>query len=67
MGRESFYFGYDPVVLKQMLEAFLQWDKRPASCSMDICVTGEKKTLLVEFNDAYALGCYGLSPIFMLN
>lgn len=62
--RESFYYSYDPMVLKQMLEAFLQWDKRPASCSMDICVTGEGKTLLVEFNDAYALGCYGLAPIF---
>ena len=64
VGRESFYYSYDPLVLKQILGAFLQWDKRPAPCSVDICVTGEGKTLLVEFNDTYALGCYGLAPIF---
>ena len=31
---------------------------------MDICVTKDNKTLLVELNDAYALGCYGLAGIY---
>lgn len=62
--RESYYYTYDPDVLKQMMEAFIKWDNRPAACSMDICVTGDGKTLLVEFNDAYAWGNYGLPCIF---
>ena len=32
-------------------------------CSMDICVTSDNKTLLLEMNDGYALGCYGLNTI----
>ena len=47
-----------------MLEAFVKWDERPMACSMDICVTKGGKTLLVEINDAYALGCYGLTDVF---
>ena len=39
-------------------------EKRPAACSMDICVTEEGGTLLVELNDAYSLGYYGLAPIW---
>lgn len=62
--RTSYYYQYDPVVLKQMMEAFAQWEERPMACSMDICVTGDGRSLLVEFNDAYALGCYGLPSIF---
>ena len=46
-----------------MMEAFVTWDDRPNACSMDICVTSDGRTLLVEFNDAYALGCYGLYSI----
>lgn len=30
---------------------------------MDICVTDDGRTLLVEFNDTYSLGCYGLNDI----
>ena len=47
-----------------MMDAFTRWDDRPAACAMDICLTGEGKTLLVEFNDAYALGCYGLAQVW---
>lgn len=46
-----------------MMAAFQQWDTRPAACSLDICVTKEGQTLLVEMNDAYALGCYGLPAL----
>ena len=62
--RKSYKYHYDFKVLDSMLEAFISWEKRPAACSLDICVTKEGKTLLVEINDAYALGCYGLASIF---
>ena len=62
--RKSYKFHYDSNVLDSMLEAFVKWDERPISCSMDICVTKDWQTLLVEINDAYALGCYGLASIF---
>ena len=31
---------------------------------LDICVTKDGQTLLVEINDAYSLGCYGLASVF---
>ena len=33
------------------------------ACSMDICYTRDGRTLLVELNDAYSLGCYGLPGV----
>ena len=57
-------YHYDEKVLEAMLESFNKWEERPAACSMDICVTKDNKTLLVELNDAYALGCYGLAGIY---
>ena len=62
--RKSYKFHYDFNVLDSMLEAFVKWDERPIACSMDICVTKDGQTLLVEINDAYALGCYGLADVF---
>lgn len=62
--RKSYKYSYDSEVLQKMMEAFVTWDERPAACSMDICVTDDKRTLLVECNDAYALGEYGLAGIY---
>lgn len=62
--RKSYRHYYDFKVLDSMMEAFISWEERPAACSLDICVTKEGQTLLVEINDAYALGCYGLASIF---
>ncbi|PQV63415.1 protein of unknown function (DUF4343) [Abditibacterium utsteinense] len=39
------------------------WQARPVACSMDWGVTEEGRTLLIEVNDAYSLGCYGLNPL----
>ena len=50
--------------MNEMLETFRNWEDRPMGCSMDICVTKDNRTLLVEFNDAYALGCYGLPSLY---
>lgn len=62
--RKSYLYHYDTEVLSAMMEAFVSWDERPKACSMDICVTKDGRTLLVELNDAYALGCYGLPSIY---
>lgn len=35
----------------------------PAGCSLDFAVTAEGKTVLIEVNDGYALGAYGLNPM----
>lgn len=61
--RKSYYYHYDPEILDQMLSSFTKWDERPMGCSMDICCTKDGRTLLVEMNDAYALGCYGLNSV----
>jgi hypothetical protein len=37
------------------------WKEAPVACSMDWGVTRDGRTLLIEINDAYSLGCYGLS------
>lgn len=47
------------------IEAALQtWKSRPIACSMDWAFTESGETILIEVNDAYALGCYGLAPHF---
>ncbi len=46
------------------VEAALEaWQSRPVACSMDWGVTRDGRTLLIEVNDAYSLGCYGLNPL----
>ena len=61
--RQSYIYHYDSEIVQRMLKAFVEWEDRPAACSMDICYTRDGRTLLVEFNDAYALGHYGLPSI----
>ncbi len=38
------------------------WTDSPIAYSLDLGLTKEGKTLLVECNDALSLGCYGLDP-----
>lgn len=54
---------YNPKVVEQCLQLFRNWDDRPASCSMDFAVLRNGKTVFLEMNDAYSLGCYGLQHI----
>ena len=61
--RKSHMYHYDEEVLSEMLEEFKQMQDRPVACSMDICLTKDGRTLLMEFNDAYSLGYYGLAPV----
>lgn len=62
--KKHYMYHYDPYVLDKMLQTFVKWEERPAACSMDICVTKDNRTLLVELNDAYSLGSYGLPAIY---
>lgn len=62
--KPNWSYHYDTDIVNQMMERFKTWKDRPVACSMDICVTGDGRTLLVEFNDCYALGAYGFSPIY---
>lgn len=51
---------YDPFVLASAVEDF---KNAPAGYAMDFGVTEDGRTLLVEVNDGFALGCYGTNPI----
>lgn len=62
--RRGYLCHFDADVLRDMVKAFVAWDERPSGGSMDICVTKDGRTLLVECNDAYSLGCYGLPGIY---
>ena len=35
----------------------------PAGCALDFGVTSSGNTCLIEMNDGYSLGCYGLDPV----
>lgn len=59
----DYNYHYDYKVVKEILEAFKTWEDRPLGCSIDICVTSDNRTLLVEVNDSYALGAYGLDSL----
>lgn len=66
--KEAWHYSYDADTVENMMEDFRKWKDRPASCSMDIGVVrdshGNEKTVLIEMNDSYALGNYGLPSIF---
>jgi hypothetical protein len=50
----------DPEVVRSAVRDFAL--EAPVAYGIDFGVTDEGRTLLVEVNDAYALGSYGLSP-----
>lgn len=62
----DWHYNYDPQVIDSALEQFKTWKDRPTACSLDFVVVeknGDIKTVFLEQNDAYALGCYGLTPL----
>lgn len=56
----DYHYTYDPKVIDQILHDFKTWKDRPVACSVDIGVTASHQTILIECNDAYSLGSYGL-------
>lgn len=51
---------FDADLLEQAVN---KYKNAPAGYAMDIGVTEDGRTLLVEINDGYALGCYGADPV----
>ena len=44
-------------------EAIVEYDGQPISYTLDFCVTDSGETVLIEINDGFSLGSYGLNPI----
>lgn len=62
----DWHYNYNPAVVDRCIEAFKTWEDRPMACSLDFAVVmkdGREQTVFLEQNDAYALGCYGLTPL----
>ena len=60
----QFYYGdrdekYDRAVIDAAVKAY---PNMPAGCALDFGVTDDGRTLLIEMNDGYSLGVYGLKP-----
>ncbi len=47
-------------IARQCVRAF---KSAPISYSLDLGVLDDGRTVVVEVNDAYSLGCYGLAPL----
>jgi hypothetical protein len=44
-------------------KAIEDYKDQPISCSLDFALTDKGETILIEINDGFALGSYGLNPI----
>jgi hypothetical protein len=51
---------FDPLIIE---EAVSVWEDKPRGCALDFGVDEQGRTVLIEVNDGFALGAYGLSPI----
>ena len=51
---------FDPHIIEEAVEI---WEEKPRGCALDFGVDEQGRTLLVEVNDGFALGAYGLSPL----
>lgn len=63
---EHWRYHYNIETVDNILSKFITWQDRPVACSIDIGVIekdNEYITVLIEVNDCYALGCYGLDSI----
>ncbi len=58
--RGDWRYHYDSDVIDRAVREF---STAPAGYAMDFGVTDDGKTLLVEVNDGFALGCYGIEPV----
>ena len=58
--RGDWHYHYDHSVLDYAVD---NYRTDPAGYAMDFGVTDDGRTLLVEVNDGFALGCYGADPI----
>ena len=65
LGDICFYYGDKSVECDHSVinAAIRAYPGMPAGCALDFGVTDDGRTLLVEMNDGYSLGIYGLDPI----
>lgn len=56
----SWKYVYDSDVISNCLN---DYKEKPAGFTLDFGVTDDMRTLLIEVNDGFSLGCYGLDPI----
>ncbi|HFI0144442.1 TPA: ATP-grasp domain-containing protein [Streptococcus suis] len=56
----DYHYHYDASIIDQAIAC---WQSAPVAYAMDIGVTEDGRTLIVEINDGYALGNYGLNPL----
>ena len=54
----------DPAIVKDAVKAYADG---PMGYALDFGVTSEGKTIIVEVNDGYAIGAYGLPPVSYAN
>lgn len=59
----DYHYVYSPETIDSIIRDFKTWEERPMGCSIDIGVISDNKTLLIEVNDGFALGTYGLGDI----
>lgn len=50
----------DPAIIQEAIGAY---DTIPAGCAIDFGVLDTGQTVIVEVNDGYAVGAYGLAPV----
>ena len=60
----QFYYGNSDAGCdrKTIDDAVRAYPNMPAGCALDFGVTADGRTLLIEMNDGYSLGYYGLEP-----
>lgn len=63
LNHQGYRYHYDEEFLDELMTEFRKWQDRPAACSIDICYCKDGQSRMVESNDAYALGCYGLPSL----
>ncbi len=51
---------YNPYTIAVAVDA---WKSAPAGCALDFGVTSDGRTLVIEANDGYSLGSYGLPSV----
>lgn len=64
---EHWRYHYNIETVDDIISKFITWQDRPVACSIDIGVIEKDNkytTVLIEVNDCYALGCYGLDSIY---
>lgn len=56
----SWKYVYDSNIITNCLN---DYKEQPSGFTLDFGVTDDGRTLLIEVNDAFSLGCYGLDPL----